>query len=249
MRSKKIFFLLLFFIAFIMASAWFLFFSPYSGKFRGTQKIQIQPEKEEISDSITPPTDVSSPENNLPSPPPVSQNTTPDTAKNNSPDPKTEKISAPLNINIIQKLVSWGYQKAQNRQIDTIIIHSSYNALTSEPYSVDELIKEYKQYGVSPHYLIDRTGKIYQLVSDNNIAYHAGVSQMPDGRKNVNNFSLGIELMNTKSDKYTDAQYQTLNNLISALKKKYSIKYVLGHNQIASDRKTDPWNFDWKKLK
>jgi hypothetical protein len=151
-------------------------------------------------------------------------------------------------INIISKLVSWGYEKSGVRIIDTIIIHSSYNALGGDEYDVNKLISEYKSYGVSPHYLIDRQGKIYQLVVDKNIAYHAGASQAPDGRKSVNNFSIGIELMNTKEDKYTNEQYASLKNLIANLKNDYKIKYVLGHNQIASDRKTDPWNFDWSKL-
>lgn len=152
-------------------------------------------------------------------------------------------------VSIIQKLVSWGYSKSNNRSIDTIIIHSSYNALSSDPYDVNHLIEEYKQYGVSPHYLIDRKGNIYQLVGDQNIAYHAGVSKMPDGRTNVNNFSLGIEMMTTEKDKLTEAEYQSLNSLILYLKGKYKIKNVLGHNQIAPGRKTDPWNFEWSKVK
>lgn len=116
------------------------------------------------------------------------------------------------------------------------------------PYNLDGLIAEYKQYKVAPHYLIDRKGNIYRLVADKNIAWHAGVSQTPDGRKNVNNFSIGIELMNTKTDNYTKRQYQAVQKLIDYLKKKYKIKYILGHNDIAPGRKTDPWNFDWSKL-
>lgn len=149
---------------------------------------------------------------------------------------------------IIQKNVSWGYQNASGRKIDTVIIHSSYNALGGDEYDVDKLIKEYKDYGVAPHYLIDRQGGTYQLVQDKNIAYHAGTSSVPDGRTNVNNFSLGIEMMNTKTDEYSAAQYSALNKLISNIKTKYKIKYVLGHNQIAPGRKDDPWNFKWGKL-
>lgn len=152
-------------------------------------------------------------------------------------------------IKIIQKSVSWGYSKPQvDRIIDTIIIHSSYNALGGNAYDLERLMEEYKEYGVSPHYLIDRKGSIYQLVSDKNIAFHAGESRMPDGRTNVNNFSLGIEVMNTKDSKPTEKQYQSLSELITYIKNSYRIKNVLGHNQIAPGRKTDPWNFEWKKL-
>jgi len=149
---------------------------------------------------------------------------------------------------IKQKLVSWGYSSSKNRNIDTIIIHSSYNALGGDKYDLDKLISEYKEYGVAPHYLIDRSGNIYQLVSAQNIAYHAGESKMPDGRTNVNNFSLGIEIMTTESDSPTDAQYASLTNLISYIKGSYKIKNILGHSQIASGRKTDPWNFSWSKI-
>jgi len=151
-------------------------------------------------------------------------------------------------LKITNKLVDFGFKQAAGRSIDTIIIHSTYDAVGGDPFSVSGVIVEYKSYGVSPHYLIGRDGTIYRLVEDKNIAYHAGVAKTPDGRTNVNEFSIGIELINTKTDKVTDAQYAALNDLIDQLKGEYKIKYVLGHNQIAPGRKDDPWNFDWKKL-
>ena len=152
-------------------------------------------------------------------------------------------------LSITNRLVSFGFQKAQNRKIDTIIIHSSYDALGDDPYSVSGVIAEYKSYGVSPHYLIDRKGNVSRLVEDKNIAYHAGESKMSDGRTGVNAFSIGVEILTTKKDKLTEAQYSALKLLISELKGKYEITSVLGHNQIAPGRKDDPWNFEWSKLK
>lgn len=149
---------------------------------------------------------------------------------------------------ITEKLVSWGFQEAQNRKIDTVVIHTSYDAIGPAPYDVDGLIKEYKGYKVAPHYLIDRNGGIYKLVEEKNIAYHAGKSQMSDGRQSVNEFSIGIELMNTKTGQMTDEQYQALKELIRDIKSRHEIKYVVGHNQISSDRKDDPWNMDWSKV-
>lgn len=151
---------------------------------------------------------------------------------------------------IVDRLMSTGFSvPAKTRSIDTIVIHSSYDLNGSDPYSVSGVIKEYTDYGVSAHYLIDRKGVIYRLVEDKNIAYHAGVSKMPDNRKNVNDFSIGIEMLNTETGQFTNAQYTAVNTLIASLKKKYPIKFVVGHNDIAPGRKTDPWNFDWKKLK
>ena len=113
----------------------------------------------------------------------------------------------------------------------------------------DIIYKEYKPYGVSPHYIISHDGKIYRLVEDKNIAYHAGESKVPDGRTGVNNFSLGIEIVNTKSEKPNEAQYNALRNLLTYLKSEYKIKYVLGHSDIAPGRKDDPWNFDFERVK
>ena len=149
---------------------------------------------------------------------------------------------------IIQKLVNFGFQKSDERKIDTIIIHSTYNPSGSDKFNLNKIISIYKSYGVSPHYIIDRTGNIYQLVENKNIAYHAGKSKTPDSRTNVNNFSLGIEIINDKISNPTDEQYIAINSLITFLKSKYSIKYVLGHNQISPGRKDDPWNFDWSKV-
>jgi N-acetyl-anhydromuramyl-L-alanine amidase AmpD len=162
--------------------------------------------------------------------------------------PKNTDDEASQKLVIVDKLLSGGFQAASGRKIDTIIIHSSYDAIGSDPYSVNGIISEFKSYGVSAHYLIARDGTIYRLVKESDIAYHAGVSQTPDGRTNVNDFSIGIELINTKGGKFTENQYAALNILIDSLKAKYKIKYVLGHNQIAPGRKDDPWNFDWGKL-
>lgn len=180
-----------------------------------------------------------------------------DDSKQDMENSKTEKeatetdekqTEAKNTAKIIEKFVSWGFEKSSGRKIDTIVIHSSYDAIGSEPFSVSGLLNEYKQYGVAAHYLIDREGAIYQLVADKNIAYHAGESKTPDGRTGVNAFSLGIEMMNTEDGKFTSDQYSAVNYLISTLKKKYSIKYVLGHSDIAPGRKTDPWGIEWNKV-
>lgn len=121
-------------------------------------------------------------------------------------------------LNITDKLLYWGYEiPSSNRAIDTIIIHSSYDVLGTDPYGVDGIIYEYKIYGVSPHYLIDRNGTIFRLVKDENIAYHAGGGKMPDNRTNINSFSIGIELINTKTVGPNEVQYSSLVELVRDL--------------------------------
>jgi len=152
-------------------------------------------------------------------------------------------------LKVTDKLMASGFQKSSGRKIDTIIIHSSYDAIGNDPYSVNGIINEYRTYGVSAHYLIDRDGIIYRLVEEKNIAFHAGASRLPDGRTNVNEISIGVELINTKDGNFTQEQYASLQSLIGSVKERHEIKYILGHNQIAPGRKDDPWNFDWGKVK
>lgn len=152
-------------------------------------------------------------------------------------------------LKIKDKFVSWGYTASSGRNIDTIVLHSSFNSLGGEQYDVDAIVDIYKQYGVSAHYIIGRGGTVYRLVKENDISYHAGVSSVPDGRTNVNNFSIGIEIVGNYDDGYTKDQYGAVNDLIDDIKDRYDIKYVLGHDDIAPGRKTDPWNFDWNEIK
>lgn len=163
-----------------------------------------------------------------------------------APQEKSEDIS-PKGFSIKSKSVSFGYESASGRDIDTIVLHSSHG-VNGDPYDVDDVIGLWKSYGVAPHYMVARDGTVYQLVADKNIAYHAGEGKMPDGRNGVNNFSIGVEILNTKTDSYTSAQYQAVKDLIAYLKKKYGKMEVVGHDTIAPGRKSDPWNFNWNKI-
>ena len=161
------------------------------------------------------------------------------------------KQTNPCNeLQIRNHFVSWGHEKITSaRKIEAIIIHSSFNALTPDSFDVDGILKEYKQVNVSPHYIINREGTVYRFVPDEEVAYHAGRSRLPDGTTDVNRVSIGIELINTESDPPTEEQYVSLRYLIECLKSKYPVKFILGHSDIAPGRKTDPWNFDWKKIR
>ena len=118
--------------------------------------------------------------------------------------------------------------------------------------AVERLIS--KKYEVSSHYLISRTGKIIQLVKDNNIAWHAGKSNWFNF-KNLNKNSIGIELEN-KGHQYgyqdfPNKQITELIKILKRLKKKFKIQNIniTGHSDIAPHRKTDPGEkFPWKKL-
>lgn len=101
---------------------------------------------------------------------------------------------------------------------------------------------------LSAHVLIDRAGHLTQFVSFESRAWHAGVSEF-QGIKACNDYSIGIELEGTDNTAYTDEQYQSLAQVTRALMRQYpgiTLDRIVGHNDIAPGRKTDPGAaFDW----
>lgn len=101
---------------------------------------------------------------------------------------------------------------------------------------------------VSAHFFIDRLGCLWQFVSGDDRAWHAGASQHL-GRADCNDFSIGIELEGVDGGAFTPAQYDSLNALNSALVQRYPIRHIAGHEHIAPGRKTDPGSgFDWPSV-
>ena len=105
---------------------------------------------------------------------------------------------------------------------------------------------------VSAHALIRRDGELVQYVPFTERAWHAGRSSW-EGRDNCNDYAVGIELEGTETTAYTDAQYGTLQSLLSALFAAYptlSGERLVAHSDIAPDRKTDPGpSFDWQRVR
>lgn len=101
---------------------------------------------------------------------------------------------------------------------------------------------------VSAHCLIERDGQVTQFVDFNKRAWHAGVSRF-QGRQRCNDFSIGVELEGTDLQPYSTAQYQSLIKLAQTLMVQYpniTLSRIVGHNDIAPGRKTDPGQaFHW----
>jgi len=104
---------------------------------------------------------------------------------------------------------------------------------------------------VSAHYFIDRTGRITRFVAEPKRAWHAGVSSF-QGCSNCNDFSLGIELEGDDSTPFETAQYLSLNRLLADIAQRYpriNGERIVGHNEIAPGRKTDPGpGFAWERV-
>lgn len=101
---------------------------------------------------------------------------------------------------------------------------------------------------VSAHFYIQRGGEIWQFVSCDDRAWHAGTSRYR-GRDNCNDDSIGIELEGLEGGLFEPAQYEALRALCPALAQRYPIAYIAGHEHIAPGRKADPGpGLDWGVL-
>jgi AmpD protein len=101
---------------------------------------------------------------------------------------------------------------------------------------------------VSAHFLVRRDARLVQFVSCDERAWHAGASQWR-GRNDCNDFSIGIELEGSEVTPFEPAQYLVLARLLRALRRRYPLRGVAGHEHVAPGRKHDPGEcFDWPYL-
>ena len=107
---------------------------------------------------------------------------------------------------------------------------------------------------VSCHHFIKNNGETFVMVPDLYIAWHAGESRWKN-YKSLNRNSIGIEISNPGHElnykKFSNKQIQSIIKLSKILIKKYKIKpkNILGHSDIAPERKKDPGEkFPWKEL-
>ena len=141
-------------------------------------------------------------------------------------------------------------KKKKPNQIKFLIFH--YTGMKTEKAAINRLTDIESR--VSAHYLIKQNGEIITLVPDLYTAWHAGKSIWKN-YSSLNKDSIGIEIVNPGHDinykKFSKIQLRTLIRLSKFLIKKYKInsKNVLGHSDIAPERKKDPGEkFPWKLL-
>jgi N-acetylmuramoyl-L-alanine amidase len=103
------------------------------------------------------------------------------------------------------------------------------------------------QSGVSAHLVVDKDGKVYQLLPLNVAGWHAGISDY-NGRSQVNSFSVGIENVG-RGDDWPDAQVEANRTVVEAIYAAYSIEDTVGHQDVAPGRKSDPGpNYPWDRV-
>lgn len=147
----------------------------------------------------------------------------------------------------------WMQSSAYNHRsasIDMIVVHHTDCNVQK---AIDTFMSE-----KGPHYMIDKDGQIVKFVQDSQRAWHAEPAWWA-GHNSVNSRSIGIEIVNTKPEPYTEAQYTSLLGLLDRLLKAnsgISSWDIVGHSDVSltddgvlGRKSTDPgWQFQWKRV-
>ena len=129
-----------------------------------------------------------------------------------------------------------------------IVLH--FTDQESVQQSLDTLRSRNKGGRVSSHYLVGKDGRLYQLVADQDRAWHAGAGRWGT-ITDVNSASIGIEIDNEVGEAFTEAQIVSLLRLLEDLTTRLSIPktQVIAHADLAPTRKRDPGSlFPWQRL-
>ena len=151
-----------------------------------------------------------------------------------------------LNISHRYKSLNFDLRK---KKISFLIFHYTE---TSDLEKAIRLLTNKKR-KVSSHYVIDTNGNIFNLVDESKRAWHAGESMWKKS-KDINSRSIGIEIVypgEILRKRYKKQQINSIIKLSLILKRKYKIldKNILGHSDVAPNRKIDPGiYFPWEVL-
>ncbi|MGI3168785.1 N-acetylmuramoyl-L-alanine amidase [Pseudooceanicola sp. C21-150M6] len=132
-----------------------------------------------------------------------------------------------------------------------VVIH--FTAMATAEAALERLCDPEPPEGLSPvscHYLISETGDLWQMVAEEDRAWHAGAGAWGPVT-DVNSHSIGIELANTGAHPFPEPQMAVLEGLLGGILGRWSIpvENVIGHSDMAPDRKCDPGpRFDWRRL-
>ncbi len=107
---------------------------------------------------------------------------------------------------------------------------------------------------VSAHYLVEEDGRIFALVPEARRAWHAGRSFWA-GKTDINGGSIGVEVVNPGHEfgyrPFPPPQVAAVIDLLGDIRARWTVPdaRILGHSDVAPDRKTDPGElFPWKSL-
>jgi len=120
------------------------------------------------------------------------------------------------------------------RPPDMIVIHHTAGTLEGD-------VREFLGPRVSVHYLVAPNGEVYKFVDDARKASHAGFSHW-QGREDLNDNSIGIEITHQTGNEYPPAQVDAVVALVRGIKAAFPdipAGRVIGHSDIGINRPED----------
>jgi N-acetylmuramoyl-L-alanine amidase len=147
---------------------------------------------------------------------------------------------------------------SQDSRVRFIVLHYTVSG-------DDGSLRTLTQGDVSSHYLVSKAGPdghvvVHRLVPEDRNAWHAGDSSWY-GYTHLNNSSIGIEIVNPgpvagtdgrqQWADYSDEQIRVVMLLVADIARRHGVQpeNIVGHSDIAPQRKTDPGpRFPWRRL-
>lgn len=117
-------------------------------------------------------------------------------------------------------------KRPRRPRTDYIILHTTEGAAKG---SLDKVRRNGET-----HYFIDERGRVYRIIQRDRVALHCGRS-MWNGKVNVDNHAIGIEVVGYHNKSITSAQERAIKELVEQLQGIYKIpdERVLTHSMVA----------------
>lgn len=144
---------------------------------------------------------------------------------------------------------SW-WEGFEPRRIDPLSVLVLHHTAMDEDEECISFFLEPSSF-VSSHFLVGKDGRLYQFVSLEHRAWHAGASFL-HGRSVLNRSSVGVEITgNGNRAPFTRAQIETVVRLTGVLTAQLGLEapWIAGHEHVAPGRKVDPGGlFPWNEV-
>ncbi|NLT32722.1 MAG: N-acetylmuramoyl-L-alanine amidase [Acidobacteria bacterium] len=141
----------------------------------------------------------------------------------------TVRMAAAAALRISNRLSPLNSKRPKRPHTRYIILHTTEG---EEKGSLNKLVR----YGEA-HYFVSPSGKVLRIIDKSKIARHTGRS-MWEGRSNIDNYSIGVEVCGYHNRDITPAQTEALKELLRQLKSIYNIpdERILTHSMVAYGR-------------
>lgn len=133
---------------------------------------------------------------------------------------------ASATLTIFDYYSKWNRERPVRQRTDYIILHTTEGGDSGSLRKIHE--------NGEANYFLDSAGNVFKVIDRRKVALHAGRS-MWNGRTDIDNYSVGIEVGGYHDGNITSAQYVALRELLSQLKALYAIpdERVLTHSMVA----------------